>query len=154
MWVEWQAVQEWPMCQYDRPLPVYLWHGIQIYWEQAGLCRCVLKILLTTSFQRYSFFFHWGSLKVEWQQYVTVCFSASQTSTSVLLRMVAVRLSAPTQRVAMSAAATVVTPWCLIWEAALVSSFASCLSVCHSVITHLLSCVCYSEAHSRQFDIF
>lgn len=66
-------------------------------------------------------------------RYVTVCFSASQTSTSVPLRMVAVRLSAPTQREAMSAAATVDTPWCLTWEAVLVSSSVSCLAVCHSV---------------------
>lgn len=73
-----------------------------------------------------------------------LCFSASQTLMSAPLRMVAVRLSAPTQRVAMSAAATLDMPWCLIWEAALVRSFVS-------VIVHLLSCVCYSELYSWQF---
>lgn len=71
--------------------------------------------------------FSLSSLKVVCQQYVIVCFSACQTSMSVPLRTVAVRLSAPTQRAAMSVAATVDTPWCLIWGAAPVSSRVFCL---------------------------
>lgn len=79
-----------------------------------------------------------------------VCFSASQTSTSVPLRTVAVRLSAPTQREAMSAAATVDTPWCQTSEAAPVRSFIFSLPFCHSVLMSILSCVSYYVLHSRQ----
>lgn len=47
-----------------------------------------------------------------------------QTLTSAPLKMVAVRPSAPTLRAVTSAAATVDTHSCLIWEPALVRSFA------------------------------
>ncbi len=62
MWVEWQAVQERPVCQHDRSLPVLLWHRIQIHWGQTGLCWYVLNKFLTVCFWRYSFCFPWRSL--------------------------------------------------------------------------------------------
>ena len=77
MWLEWQAVQERPMCQYDRPLPVFLRHGIQIYRGQTGVCWCVLNILVTISSQRCSFCFHCGNLKIECHRYVSLFFCLS-----------------------------------------------------------------------------
>lgn len=44
MWVEWQTLPQWPMCQHGRPLPVFLQHGLQIYWGQTGLHWYVLNI--------------------------------------------------------------------------------------------------------------
>lgn len=75
MWVEWQAVQEWPMCQHDWPLPVYLWHWLQIYWDQTGMYWYVVNI--SVSFTYLFFLFHGVDLKCKGQQYLTVSFCCS-----------------------------------------------------------------------------
>lgn len=130
MWIKWPAVQERPVCQHDRPLPVHLWHGLQIYRGQT-LLRWYVSSDSLLPVLRVSERCTSTELSI---------FLLPQTSTSAPLKMAAVRPSAPTLRAVTSAAATLDMHSCPIWEPALVRSFAfidlltwirSCAFLCH-----------------------
>lgn len=141
MWIKWPAVQERPVCQHDRPLPVHLWHRLQIYRGQT-LLRWYVSSDSLLAVLRVS----------ERCRSTELCiFVLPQTSTSVPLKMAAVRPSAPTLRAVTSAAATLDMHSCPIWEPALVRSFAfidlltwirSSAFLCTIEICVPLNCLC------------
>lgn len=76
---EWKSVQEWPVCQHARNLPVHLWYWLSGHTRQAGLCRWVDRTLISLFMCRVhnykgmkldcgtSFCRHWWMYHYEWR---------------------------------------------------------------------------------------